>query len=232
MISIKILDRFLKYVHIPTSSRDDSDSTPSDKKEFILADILVNDMKELGISDAYVDEKCYVYGHIPASFGYESSDKIGFIAHMDTSPDFADSPVRENVIYNYDGCDVVLGNSGKILAVKNFPHLKNLKGKTLVTTDGNTLLGADDKSGIAEIMHAVQRLRDENIPHGAISICFTPDEEIGRSADFFDIEAFDADYAYTVDGGEVGTVEYETFNASEGRHSGAYRGTGRIFPSM
>lgn len=208
-----LLERFLTYVKIPTSSDDSSTTVPTAEKEFDLARILVDDMKKIGINDAYVDEKCYVYGHIPASEGYENKPKIGFIAHVDTSPDFADSPVNPQIIENYDGGDVNLGNSGRILTAKTFPHLKKLAGRTLVTTDGMTLLGADDKAGVAEILYIAEKIIKNNIPHGRISIAFTPDEECGTSADNFSLEAFDAEYAYTVDGGEEGGVVYENFNA-------------------
>ncbi len=209
-----ILERFLKYVHVPSASNEHSGKTPSDEKEFVLAHLLMEDMKQIGITDAFVDEKCYVYGHIPPSDGYENAVRIGFIAHMDTSPDFADSPILESVIRNYDGGDVPLGKSGRVLSVRDFPHLPTLQGKTLITTDGETLLGADDKAGITEILHAVDVILSENIPHGPISLCFTPDEEIGESANAFDLGIFDAQFAYTVDGGTEGVVEYETFNAS------------------
>ena len=210
---MELIERFLKYVSVPTSSDDKSSSVPTSDKEFALARILVDDMKKIGISDAYVNDKCYVYGHIPPSNGCENKLKIGFISHIDTSPDFADSPVNPQIIENYDGCDVVLGNSGRILEVSAFPHLKNLKGRTLITTDGNTLLGADDKSGVSEILYAVENIIKNDIPHGQISIAFTPDEECGTSADNFDLSAFDAELAYTVDGGSEGEAVYENFNA-------------------
>lgn len=210
---MELIERFLKYVSVPTSSDDKSSSVPTSDKEFALARILVDDMKKIGISDAYVNDKCYVYGHIPPSNGCENKPKIGFISHIDTSPDFADSPVNPQIIENYDGCDVVLGNSGRILEVSAFPHLKNLKGRTLITTDGNTLLGADDKSGVSEILYAVENIIKNDIPHGQISIAFTPDEECGTSADNFDLSAFDAELAYTVDGGSEGEAVYENFNA-------------------
>ena len=210
---MELTERFLKYVAVPTSSDDKSTTVPTAEKEFALAKMLVEDMREIGIADANVDDKCYVYGHIPATEGYENKKKIGFISHIDTSPDFADSPIKPQIIKNYDGGDVVLGDSGRVLEVAAFPHLKKLAGRTLITTDGNTLLGADDKSGVSEILYAAEKIIKSGIPHGRISIAFTPDEECGTSADNFDLSAFDAELAYTVDGGTEGEVVYENFNA-------------------
>ena len=208
-----LLERFLSYVNIPTSSDDNSESVPTAKKEFVLANKLVEDMKALGIEDAHVDPLCYVYGHIPATPGYENKTKIGFISHIDTSPDFADSPMNVQIHENYDGGDIVLGTSGRTITKANFPHLDLLKGRTLLTTDGNTLLGADDKAGVAEILYTIQNLLASGKPHGRISIAFTPDEEVGTSADHFDLTEFDAELAYTVDGSVEGEVVYENFNA-------------------
>jgi len=208
-----LLNRFLDYVNIPTSSDHASDTVPTAQKEFDLARRLVSDLHEIGITDAYVDEKCYVYGHIPATPGYEEKTKIGFIAHIDTSPDFADGPMNVQIIEDYDGSDVKLGESGRIITNAAFPHLKNLIGRTLITTDGTTLLGADDKAGVAEIMHALAKIISDGTPHGQISVCFTPDEECGTSADNFNLTAFDAQFAYTVDGSAEGEVVYENFNA-------------------
>ncbi|MBE6541640.1 MAG: peptidase T [Ruminococcaceae bacterium] len=209
-----LLERFIEYVTIPTSSDDKSNTVPTTKKQFELARKLVSELKEMGVEDVYVNDMCYVYAHIPATEGCESKSKIGFIAHVDTSPDFADSPVNVNIIENYNGEDVVLGDSGRVITNESFPHLKSLAGRTLLTTDGNSLLGADDKAGVAEIMNAIEVVLKNNIPHGKISICFTPDEECGTSADNFDVKEFDADFAYTVDGGTEGEVVYENFNAS------------------
>ncbi len=208
-----LLERFLSYVEIPTSSDDRADTVPTSEKEFVLAQRLAADMKALGASDAHVDSQCYVYGHIPATPGYETCTKIGFIAHMDTSPDFADSPVHVRIFENYDGGDIALGDGRRVITTENFPHLKQLKGRTLLTTDGKTLLGADDKAGVAEILHAVSILMDRQIPHGPISLAFTPDEEVGTSADHFDLAEFDAEFAYTADGSAEGEVVYENFNA-------------------
>lgn len=211
---MKTLERFLEYIKIPTQSAEGVSVCPTTEKQFVLADRLVQEMRDLGIADAYADKHCYVYEHIPATPGYENITKIGFIAHMDTSPDFADEPVNVQIIENYDGGDVALGSSGRVLTVMNFPHLPSLRDRTLITTDGNTLLGADDKAGIAEILTAVEHILTNDLPHGPISISFTPDEEVGTSADGFDLAAFGAKYAYTVDGGPEGEVLYETFNAS------------------
>ncbi len=208
-----LLERFLSYVEIPTSSDERADTVPTSEKEFVLARRLAADMKVLGAADAHVDSRCYVYGHIPATPGYETRTKIGFIAHLDTSPDFADSPVHVRIFENYDGGDVALGDGRRVITTENFPHLKQLKGRTLLTTDGKTLLGADDKAGVAEILHAVGILADQRIPHGPISLAFTPDEEVGTSADHFDLAEFDAEFAYTADGSAEGEVVYENFNA-------------------
>ncbi|MFW5633213.1 MAG: peptidase T, partial [Acetivibrio ethanolgignens] len=212
---MRAYERLLNYVTVHTQSDPESTTVPTTSCQFDLAHKLVAEMKELGIEDARVDDKCYVYGTLPATAGCENKKKIGFIAHMDTAPDFNGEGVKPQVIENYDGGDVVLGNSGKVLTVENFPHLIGLKGRTLITTDGRTLLGSDDKSGIAEILTAVEIIQRDKLPHGTICIGFTPDEEVGAGADYFDVEAFGADYAYTLDGGEEGEIVYENFNASE-----------------
>lgn len=214
---MRAYERLLKYVAVHTASDENSETVPSTMRQFDLAKLLVEEMKELGISDARVDEHCYVYGSLPAAPGCEKAPKIGLIAHMDTAPDFCGENVHPVLIENYDGEDVALGSSGRVLSVKQFPHLKNLKGKTLITTDGTTLLGADDKAGIAEILTVIEELIGRKLPHGPIRIAFTPDEEIGRGPDAFDVPGFDADFAYTVDGGEEGGIEYETFNACSAR---------------
>ncbi len=207
-------DRLLDYVVVYTTSDEKSQTVPSAVREFDLAHKLVAEMKEIGITDAHVDDLCYVYGTLPATQGMEDKPAIGFIAHMDTAPDFCGQGVKPVLHENYDGQDVVLGESGRTLSVRDFPHLKNYVGRTLITTDGTTLLGADDKAGIAEIMTAMERIMTEKIPHGKICIGFTPDEEIGAGADHFDVEHFGADYAYTLDGDLEGNIEYENFNAS------------------
>lgn len=206
-------ERLLKYVKIHTTSDETSQSTPSTACQFDLARALADEMKLLGISDVRVEDNCYVYGRIPASPGCEDKVSLGFIAHLDTSPDFCGAHVNPQIHENYDGGDVPLGSSGRVLSLEKFPHLASLKGRTLITTDGTTLLGADDKAGIAEIMTLAERLLSGNIPHGNICICFTPDEEIGSGAEQLDIPAFGADYAYTVDGSVETEIVYETFNA-------------------
>ena len=211
---MRAYERLLNYVKIYTTSDEESTTVPSTARQFDLAKILVEELKSLGVSDARVDDKCYVYGTIPATAGYEDKKSIGFIAHMDTAPDFTGENVNPIVEENYDGEDVVLGTSGRVISVADFPHLKSLKGRTLIHTDGTTLLGADDKSGIAEIMTFVEEIINSNEPHGKICIGFTPDEEIGAGADHFDVKTFGADFAYTVDGGEENAVEYENFNAA------------------
>lgn len=210
----KVTERFLKYVKIPTASREESTSVPSTSCQFHLAHFLVEELHELGISNAFVDEKCYVYAKLPASEGCENAPAMGFISHMDTVSDFADHGVEPVITENYDGQDFPLGESGRVLKVTDFPHLATLKGRTLITSDGTTILGADDKAGVAEIMTMVEEILEKDIPHGPISIGFTPDEEIGCGADYFDVPGFGADYAYTVDGGTEGSIEYENFNAA------------------
>ena len=211
---MRAYERFLKYIRVYTTSDDNSETIPSTQRQFDLGNKLTQEMKELGISNVRIDDKCYVYGEIPAAKGYEDAPGIGFIAHMDTAPDFSGEGVNPQIIQNYDGSRVALGNSGLFLDPADFPHLSSLKGRTLITTDGTTLLGGDDKAGIAEIMTLAEILLKEDIPHGKICIGFTPDEEIGRGADCFDIENFGADFAYTVDGGVENELEYENFNAA------------------
>jgi tripeptide aminopeptidase len=208
---MRAYERLLRYVTVYTDSDETSDTCPSSARQLDLAKILVDEMLSLGISDARVDEFGYVYGTIPATAGYESKPALGFIAHMDTvSPGKDVTPVIHE---NYDGKDVYL-NGGTVISNDRFPFLQKLKGETLITSDGTTILGADDKAGIAEILTACETIISQNIPHGKLCIAFTPDEEIGRGADKFDIPGFGADFAYTVDGGDVGGIEYENFNAS------------------
>lgn len=211
---MKAYERLLNYVTVDTPSDPSSETVPSSGCQFDLAQKLVRELKELGVENAQVDEKCYVYASIPATEGYENCKRLGFIAHMDTAPDFNGNGVKPQVIENYDGEDVVLGSSGRTLKVRDFPELTNMKGRTLITTDGTSLLGADDKAGVAEIMTMAERLLTENLPHGKICIGFTPDEEIGAGADHFDVEGFGADIAYTMDGGMEGEIEYENFNGA------------------
>lgn len=211
---MRAYERFLNYVKVNTMSDPEGAGIPSAEREFDLARMLVEEMKGLGIADARVDEHCYVYGTIPATPGMENVPKIGFIAHMDTAPDCSGENVNPQIIENYDGGDVVLGTSGKVLSVKAFPHLSSLKGRTLITTDGTTLLGADDKAGIAAIMTMVEEIQKEGTPHGTLCIAFTPDEEVGKGADLFDVEGFGADFAYTADGSQEYGIEYENFNGA------------------
>ena len=207
----------MNYVKVFTTSDETSESVPSTARQFDLANKLVEEMKAIGISDAHVDDKCYVYGSIPATPGCEGRPAIGFIAHMDTAPDFCGEGVSPRIIEDYDGGEVVLGESGRVLRPEDFPHLPRLKGRTLIVTDGTTLLGADDMAGIAEIMTAAERLIKGGRPHGKVLVSFTPDEEIGRGADCFDVPGFGADFAYTVDGGQENVIEYENFNAAAAR---------------
>jgi len=209
---MNILDRFLSYVAIDTASDEDSRSSPTTQTQFQLAEVLKAELLSLGLKNVRVDEHCYVYGELPATHGLEQSKAIGLIAHMDTVKDFG-GIVKPQIISHYDATDVVLGSSGRTLQVSKFPHLAKLKGKTLITTDGTTVLGADDKAGIAEIMAVLEELQKTRTPHGRISVCFTPDEETGHGADYFDVEAFNADYAFTLDGGDAGEITYENFNA-------------------
>ena len=210
---MRAYERLLNYVVVHTASDEFSETTPTTRRQFDLANMLVPEMKTLGIEDAHVSDLCCVYGTLPATPGYEDAPAIGLIAHLDTVPDFCGENVKPRIIENYDGGDVVLGDSGRTLSPAQFPHLPSLKGRTLIVTDGTTVLGADDKAGIAEIMTVVEHLIKENIPHGKICIAFTPDEEVGSGASALDLETFGADYAYTIDGGEEGEITYENFNA-------------------
>lgn len=210
----KVTERFLRYARVLTPSREESETVPTSECQFTLAEMLVEEMKEMGITDAEVDDKCYVYGSIPATPGCEACPALGFIAHMDTVSDFAEHPVTPVLHPQYDGGELRLGDSGRVLKVKDFPHLPSLAGRTLITSDGTTILGADDKAGVAEILTTAERLLTENRPHGKICIGFTPDEEVGAGADHFDVVRFGADFAYTVDGGAEGEIEYENFNAA------------------
>ncbi|MDD7738940.1 MAG: peptidase T [Fusicatenibacter sp.] len=211
---MRAYERLLNYVKISTPSDEKSGTHPSSECQRVLAERLAEEMRQMGVTEVRVDDKSYVYGMIPASAGYENKTKIGFIAHMDTVSDFADHAVNPVIHENYDGEDLTLQESGRILKKSTFPHLPLLAGRTLITSDGTTVLGADDKAGVAEIMTLAEALLKEEIPHGQISIAFTPDEEIGEGADFFDVEGFGAQYAYTVDGGPEGEIEFENFNAS------------------
>lgn len=207
-------ERLVRYVAVPTASDEESTSVPTTKGQFILADLLVEELRGLGLSDARVDDKCYVYASLPATEGLEGKPALGLIAHMDTVSDFADHVVKPLIHENYNGESLPLGDSKRVLDVQAFPHLSTLRGRTLITSDGTTILGADDKAGIAEILTVLEDVLESRIPHGRICVGFTPDEEVGAGADHFDVEAFGADFAYTVDGGAEGEIEYENFNAA------------------
>ena len=200
---MRAYERFLSYVSVWTTSDGESDTVPSAERELELAKQLVKEMKDLGIQDARVDEKGYVYGSIPATRGCEDKPALGLIAHMDTAPDCSGKDIHPQVIENYDGTDIMLGESGNIIRVSEFPHLATLKGRTVITSDGTTLLGADDKAGIAEILTAAEEIMREGTLHGKICIAFTPDEEIARGAANFDVEGFGQVCLYT-DGGKEG----------------------------
>ena len=210
---MRAYERLLNYVVVRTPSDEHSTTSPSSQCQFDLARILADEMTALGISDVSLDEFCYVYGKIPATPGYENKPSIGFIAHMDTVSDYCDHDIIPVVHKNYDGGDLPLGTSGRTLTVKDFPHLPFLAGRTLITTDGTTVLGADDKAGIAEILTLIERLNEQNIPHGPLCVAFTPDEETGTGAAHFDIDKFGADFAYTLDGDTENEIQYENFNA-------------------
>ena len=211
---MRAYERLLKYVRVYTTSDPNSGTHPSAEREFDLARILVEDMKAIGIEDAFVDEHCYVYGTIPATPGCESKPALGLIAHMDTAPDASGENVKPILHENYDGGDVTLPGTGMVMKTSTFPFLKELKGETLITTDGTTLLGADDKAGVAEIMAAVELLQGR--PHGEVRVVFTTDEEIGCGVDGLNVAELACDYGYTVDGGPLGEIEYENFNAASG----------------
>ena len=211
---MRAYERLLQYARVYTTSDPESGTHPSAAREFDLAHMLVEEMKNLGIEDARVDEHCYVYGTLPATPGCEKLPALGLIAHMDTAPDASGENVNPILHENYDGNDVTLPATGMVMKTSTFPFLKKLKGETLITTDGTTLLGADDKAGVAEIMTAAEILLAEGRPHGKVCIAFTPDEEIGEGASLFDVEGFGAAYAYTVDGEDAGEISYENFNAA------------------
>lgn len=211
---MKAYERFLNYVVVRTPSDESNmEHTPSSQCQFELAKILEKEMQELGLADIYLDEYCYLYGKIPATAGLENRPAIAFVAHMDTVADFCDQEIRPVITKNYDGKDLALGDSERVLSPSMFPHLPSLAGRTLITSDGNTILGADDKAAIAEILTLAERLQKENIPHGPVWVVFTPDEEIGMGAAHFNLERCDAKFAYTLDSDAEGAIEYENFNA-------------------
>ena len=209
-----VIERFLKLVSFDTTSSETSGQHPSTPNQKVLGEELVRQMQSLGIKDAHMDAHGYVYGTIPANCE-KNLPVYGLIAHMDTSPDAPGGPIRARITEPYDGGDIVLNEElGLVLSPREYGSLKNHIGKRLIVTDGTTLLGADDKAGVAEILSAAELLLSSNRPHGTVKIAFTPDEEIGEGADRFDVEGFGADYAYTVDGGAIGELEYENFNAA------------------
>jgi len=211
----KVVDKFLKYVDFDTQSAEDCATVPSTEKQFALAKLLVSELKALGLTDVSMSEHGYVYGTIPATVEADCP-VVGFLAHMDTSPDFSDANTKPQLIKNYDGGDITLNKTlGIKMSPEVFPVLKDYVGQDLITTDGTTLLGADDKAGIAEIVEMAEYLMSHpEIPHGTVKVAFTPDEEVGHGVDFFDVKGWGADVAYTVDGGAFGEMEYETFNAA------------------
>lgn len=213
-----ILSRFLRYIAIDTQSNEDSTSQPSEAKELDLSRLLVDELKAMGVSEVTLDKHGYVMASIPANTD-KDIPAIGFIAHVDTSPDAPGACVNPQIIKNYDGGDIPLrGVEGLTLKVAEFPELADYRGQTVITTDGTTLLGADDKAGVAEIMTAISYLlAHPEIKHGPLRIGFTPDEEIGRGVDCFDVKRFNADYAYTMDGGAIGELEFENFNAASAK---------------
>lgn len=216
----KVTDRFLRYVQIDTQSDEEGTGTPTTEKQHELARLLVEELTKMGAEEiTYDKEHCYVYASIPATEGMEKKPVMGFISHMDTSPAVSGANVRPRIITAYDGEDIVLNSGlGIVMKTADFPELKEYQGKSLIVTDGTTLLGADDKAGVAEIMTMAEYLlAHRDVPHGKLRIGFTPDEEVGAGADHFDVELFSADCAYTVDGGKLGELEYENFNAAGAR---------------
>lgn len=207
-----VYERFLRYVSYPTTSDENNENCPSTESQRVLANAICEELLELGLSDARVDKNGYVYATIPQNS--EGMDSIGFIAHMDTASDAPGENIKAKMI-EYKGGDILLNEEeGIYLTLADYPYVGELAGQRLIVTDGTTLLGADDKAGVAEIVTAVEKILNSDIKHGKICIGFTPDEEIGRGADLFDVEGFGADYAYTLDGGGLGEIEYENFNAA------------------
>lgn len=215
---MELIERFLDYVGYDTQSSETADTTPSTPKQLVFAEHLKNQLEELGFDDVYLDEHGYIYATLPANTD-KKVPTIGFISHYDTSPDCSGANVKPRIVKNYDGSDILLSeSSGRVLSPKMFPELLSHKGEDLIVTDGNTLLGADDKAGIAEIVQAMVWLKEHpEVKHGKIRMGFNPDEEIGMGAHLFDVERFGCEWAYTMDGGEVGEIEYENFNAASAK---------------
>lgn len=210
-----LVERFLKYVQIDTDSNPESNACPSSEIQWDLAKVIIEDLKALGMEDITLDENCYIMATLPANCD-EDIPAIGFIAHMDTAPSYNGRGVKPRIVENYNGEDIVLNSEENVvLSPKDFAHMRNYIGQDLIVTDGSSLLGADDKAGIVEIIEAIKYLKEHpEIKHGVVKVGFTPDEEIGRGADLFDVKKFDCKFAYTVDGGELGELEYENFNAA------------------
>lgn len=217
---MQVDERFLNYISYWTTSDEENEHAdgttriPSTDRQFELGKVLEKELKDLGLCKVTLTDHCYVYGLLPATIGYENKKAVGFISHMDTAPDYNGKDIKPQRITDYDGNDIPLNGTGQYLKVSDFPTLKDLKGRTLLTTDGTSLLGADDKAGIAEIMTALDQIIEKKLPHGDIWIGFTPDEEVGCGANLFDLDYFHADFAYTVDGDYEGEVAYENFNAA------------------
>ena len=214
---MRAYERLLKYAAVHTASAEGQGVTPSTPCQWDLAHMLVEELAALGLENPGVDENCIVTAWLPATPGCENAPALGLLSHMDTSPAFSGEDVRPILHENYDGGDIVLPKDGRVIRVSDFPFLSALKGQTLITADGSTLLGADDKAGIAEIMTLCQDLLASGAPHGRLCVAFTPDEEIGEGPDHFDVARFGARYAYTVDGAAAGSIEYENFNAASAR---------------
>ncbi|MDE7003705.1 MAG: peptidase T [Oscillospiraceae bacterium] len=211
---MRAYERLLKYAQIATASSEETGTTPSTPGQWDLARALVDELKALGLENPSVNQHCIVTAWLPAAPGCEDAPALGLLAHLDTAPAFSGEGVKPILHENYDGGDIALPQEGRVIKAADFPFLAGLKGKTLITADGSTLLGADDKAGVAEIMTLCERLIAENLPHGRLCVAFTPDEEIGEGPDHFDVAAFGAKYAYTVDGSAAGSIEYENFNAA------------------
>ncbi|MCK9628968.1 MAG: peptidase T [Bacteroidales bacterium] len=215
-----VIDKFIRYISVETSSDPDSETQPSTKEQTEFMKVLVNELEKMGIKDVSLDEYGYVMATIPSNLGNgEQGPKLGFIAHVDTSPDASGKEIKPQFFHNYDGGEIVINKEKNlVISPADFPELSEYKGETIITTDGNTLLGADDKAGVAEIMAAAEYIiTHPEFRHGEIKIGFTPDEEIGRGVDKFDVSRFGADYAYTMDGGKIGELEYENFNAASAK---------------